>query len=63
MVLPVSHTFMMNSPLVVAQTLRFLQDGAFQDDLTLLDVVGEIGEAVGNVVNEAGSSVIDAVIE
>ena len=50
--LPVSHTFMMNSPFVVAQTIRFLENGAFEEDLTLLDIVSDIGNAVGDVVIE-----------
>ena len=43
-VLPVSHTFLMNAPLVVGQTVRFLQNGQFQDDLTLADIVTEVAE-------------------
>ncbi|NNK77845.1 MAG: alpha/beta hydrolase [Litoreibacter sp.] len=51
--LSVTHTFMMNSPLVVAQTLKFLESGAFEEDLTIGDVVGEIAEVVEDVVEEA----------
>jgi pimeloyl-ACP methyl ester carboxylesterase len=61
LVLPVSHTFMMNSPMVVAQTVRFLQNGQFDDNLTLLDVVTDVGEAVGDVVSEVGEVVSEAV--
>jgi triacylglycerol lipase len=39
--LPVTHTFMMNNPRVIAQTVDFLREGHFDPDLTLLGAVLE----------------------
>lgn len=38
-VLPVTHTFMMNDPLVIAQVLQFLQLGRFEANITWLDAL------------------------
>ncbi|NDW47998.1 alpha/beta fold hydrolase [Ruegeria sp. PrR005] len=38
-VLPVTHTFMMNNPRVIAQTLFFLENGRFDPELTWIDSV------------------------
>ncbi len=40
--LPVTHTFMMNNPLVLAETLNFLRDGHFDHDLTMMDALKQM---------------------
>ncbi|WP_372573812.1 esterase/lipase family protein [Ruegeria jejuensis] len=44
-VLPVTHTFMMNNPLVIRETEHFLKYGRFDPDLTWIDsLIGPVKE-------------------
>jgi len=41
LILPVSHTFMMNNPRVIAQTMAYLNTGRFDPSMNMLDAVLE----------------------
>ncbi len=43
-VLPVTHTFLMNDPLVIAQVLTFLTEGQFDHELTFADLWRDLFE-------------------
>ncbi|SDX14093.1 Alpha/beta hydrolase family protein [Litoreibacter albidus] len=58
-----THTFMMNSPLVVAETIHFLEEGAFDRSLTLTDVVIQVAEKAGETASDVATDVGQVVTE
>ena len=46
-VLPVTHTFMMVNPLVIAEVTEFLQTGKFDHEMTLATVLDDIATEAG----------------
>lgn len=42
LILPVTHTFMANDPIVIRETILFLKDGQFDPDLSYADLLSEL---------------------
>ena len=57
-VLPVTHTFMMNDPRVIAEVVSFLQTGSFDRSVTWFDAVMEqLGCPNGDCVTRRGTEI------
>jgi pimeloyl-ACP methyl ester carboxylesterase len=56
LVLPVTHTFMMNNPRVIAETMAYLKTGQFDHDMTFIEgVLDSVGCTDGDCLPGAGA--------